>query len=192
MVLSIIGHGYVGLVTAAVFADLGNTVWCVGRTKEKIENLKKGVIPFFEPGLEEVVKKNLAAGRLAFTLSYQEAISPSEIVFICVGTPSLDNGEADLSQVFAAAQEIGKNLKGEEKIIAVKSTVPVGTTRKIAEIIKKFKPAGASFEIAFLPEFLREGTALADTLHPDRIVIGTDSPQAQKLLLISQSMESLF
>lgn len=183
MTISVIGHGYVGLVTAAVFADLGNTVWCVGRTKEKIENLKKGVIPFFEPGLEEVVKKNLAAGRLAFTLSYQEAISPSEIVFICVGTPSLDNGEADLSQVFAAAQEIGKNLKGEEKIIAVKSTVPVGTTRKIAEIIKKYKPAGASFEIASVPEFLREGTALADTLHPDRIVIGTDSPQAQKLLL---------
>ncbi|MBI4999597.1 UDP-glucose/GDP-mannose dehydrogenase family protein [Candidatus Gottesmanbacteria bacterium] len=182
MIISVIGHGYVGLVTAAVFADLGNTVFCVGRTKEKIENLKKGIIPFYEPGLAEVVKKNLAAGRLKFTLSYQEAIPPSEIIFICVGTPSLDNGEADLSQVFAAAETVGKNLK-KEAIIVVKSTVPMGTVRKVAEIIEKVKPAETSFEIASVPEFLREGTALSDTLHPDRIVIGTDSPRAQKLLL---------
>lgn len=182
MVLSVIGHGYVGLVTAAVFADLGNTVWCVGRTKEKIENLKKGIIPFFEPGLEEVVKKNLAAGRLKFTLSYQEAIPSSEIIFICVGTPSLDNGETDLSQVFNAAEIIGRNLK-KQAIIVVKSTVPMGTVRKVAEIVREVKPAAVSFEIASVPEFLREGTALADTLHPDRIVIGTDSPRAQKLLL---------
>lgn len=182
MVISVIGHGYVGLVTAAVFADLGNTVWCVGRTAQKIENLKKGVIPFYEPGLEELVKKNLAAGRLKFTLSYQEAIPPSEIIFICVGTPSLDNGEADLSQVFAATKAIAKNLNGE-KTVVIKSTVPVGTTKKIAETIKKLKLQKANFEIAFVPEFLREGSALTDTLHPDRIVIGTDSPQARKLLL---------
>lgn len=182
MIISVIGHGYVGLVTAEVFADLGNTVWCVGRTKEKIENLKKGKIQFFEPGLEEVVKKNLATGRLKFTLSYKEAIPPSQVILICVGTPSLDNGEADLSQVFSAAEAIGKNLKGE-KIVVVKSTVPVGTTREVAKIINKFKPKASSFEIAFVPEFLREGTALADTLHPDRIVIGTDTLLAQKMLL---------
>lgn len=182
MILSIIGHGYVGLVSAAVFADLGNTVWCVGRTKEKIENLKKGIIPFFEPGLAELVKKNLEAGRLVFTLSYKEAIPQSEIVFICVGTPSLDNGEADLSSVFAAAREIGKNLNNYT-VVVCKSTVPVGTTGKIAEVIKKFKPANVRFEIASVPEFLREGSALTDTLNPDRIVIGSESEKAKNLLL---------
>lgn len=186
MTISVIGHGYVGLVTAAIFADLGNNVWCVGRTKEKIDNLKKGTIPFFEPGLAEVVKKNLLAGRLKFTLSYKEAVPDSEIIFICVGTPSLANGEADLSQVFAAAKDIGKNLEDKEKVVVVKSTVPVGTTEKVAEIINKSRPKKApSFEIAFVPEFLREGTALSDTLHPDRIVIGTDkdSEKARKLLI---------
>lgn len=176
MVISVIGHGYVGLVTAAVFADLGNMVYCVGHTPAKIENLKKGIIPFFEPGLEEVVKSNLKAGRLKFTLSYQEAIPNSEIVFICVGTPSLDNGEADLSQVFTAAKELSQNLGDKEIVVAIKSTVPVGTTKKVAEIIK-------TPEIAFVPEFLREGSALADTLHPDRIVIGTPSEKARKVLV---------
>jgi UDPglucose 6-dehydrogenase len=183
MVISVIGHGYVGLVTAAVFADLGNTVWCVGRTKEKIENLKKGITPFFEPGLEEVVRKNLDAGRLKFTLSYNEAIPPAEIIFICVGTPSLNNGEADLSQVYSVAEEVGRNLKGQTKVVTVKSTVPVGTTNKVAEIIKKSAKKEVSFEIAFVPEFLREGTALSDTLHPDRIVIGTESSLASKVLI---------
>lgn len=181
MVISVIGHGYVGLVTAAVFADLGNTIWCVGRTKEKIEKLKQGLVPFFEPGLEEVVKKNLAAGRLKFTLSYQTAIASSDLIFICVGTPSLPNGEADLGQVFAAAKEIGKNLK-KKCVVAVKSTVPVSTTKKVEAIINKAKPKKSQFEIAFVPEFLREGSALTDTLHPDRIVIGTDSLSAQKVL----------
>ncbi len=186
MTVAIIGHGYVGLVTAAVFADLGNTVWCVGRTKEKIDNLKAGIMPFYEPGLAEVVKKNLVAQRLKFTLSYEEAIPEAEIIFICVGTPSSDTGEADLSQIFAAAEAIGKNLKGKEKVVTVKSTVPVGTTLKVAETINKFKPQGApDFEIAFVPEFLREGTALADTLHPDRIVIGAEAngEKARKLLI---------
>lgn len=182
MVISVIGHGYVGLVTASVFADLGNTVWCVGRTKEKIEKLKKGMMPFYEPGLEELVKKNLSAGRLNFTLSYEEAIPKSDVCFICVGTPSLPSGEADLSQVFAAAKEMAKNLKKATTIV-VKSTVPVGTTKKVAQIIDKIIANETSFEIAFVPEFLREGTALSDTLHPDRIVIGTESARAQKLLL---------
>jgi len=183
MIISVIGHGYVGLVSAAVFADLGNTVWCVGRSKEKIENLKNGVLPFFEPGLAEVVKKNLAAGRLKFTIAYKDAIPEADIVLICVGTPSLANGNADLSQVFAASAEIAKNLKKKPTVIALKSTVPVGTTYAVFTIINKNKVRDAVFYIAFVPEFLREGTALADTLHPDRIVIGTDSPIAQKVLL---------
>lgn len=182
MTVTFVGHGYVGLVTAAVFADLGNTVWVVGRTKEKIENLKKGIAPFFEPGLEELVKRSVAANRLFFTLDYKEAVSSSEIIFICVGTPPKDTGEADLSSVFSAAEQIGKALVGY-KIVVTKSTVPPGTNRKVAEILDRVKPAGASFAIASVPEFLREGTAISDTLHPDRVVIGTTSDRAEALLL---------
>lgn len=181
MTIAFIGHGYVGLVTAAVFADLGNTAWVVGRTKEKIENLRKGIAPFYEPGLSELVKRNLKAGRLLFTLNYAEAVTPSEIVFIAVGTPSKSTGEADLTSVFDSAKRIGKSLVGY-KVVVVKSTVPPGTNKKLASIIEKEKPEGASFAIASVPEFLREGTAIADTLHPDRVVIGTSSDRAQVLL----------
>ena len=182
MTITFIGHGYVGLVTAAVFADLGNTVWVVGRTKEKIENLKKGKAPFYEPGLEELVKRNVVAGRLLFTLDYKEAVVASEIIFICVGTPPKEGGEADLTSVFAAAESIGKALVGY-KVIVTKSTVPPGTNKKVAEIIERGKPVGASFAIASVPEFLREGTAINDTLHPDRVVIGTTSQRAEDMLL---------
>ncbi|MBI3576770.1 UDP-glucose/GDP-mannose dehydrogenase family protein [Candidatus Gottesmanbacteria bacterium] len=182
MTITFIGHGYVGLVTAAVFADLGNTVWVVGHTKEKIENLKKGIAPFFEPGLEELVMRNIKAKRLLFTLDYQEAVAPSEIIFICVGTPSAATGEADLTSVFEAAEHIGKALVGY-KVVVTKSTVPPGTNRKIAEIIERSKPEGSSFAIASVPEFLREGTAIEDTMHPDRVVIGTTSDRAQQLLV---------
>jgi len=182
MTIAFIGHGYVGLVTAAVFADLGNTVWVVGHTKDKIEKLKKGITPFYEPGLTELVKRNLDAGRLLFTLEYTEAVAPSEIIFICVGTPPKDNGEADLSSVYTAAENIGKALIGY-KVIGTKSTVPPGTNRKITDIINRVKPGGASFAIASVPEFLREGTAIEDTLGPDRVVIGTTSDRAQALLL---------
>lgn len=182
MTITFIGHGYVGLVTAAVFADLGNTVWVAGRTPEKIENLKKGVTPFYEPGLEELVKRNVAAGRLLFTLDYKDAVAPSEIIFICVGTPPKQNGEADLTSVFAAVERIGKALVGY-KVVVVKSTVPPGTNKQVAAIIEKVKPSGASFAIVSVPEFLREGTAIHDTLHPDRVVIGTTSKRAEELLL---------
>jgi UDPglucose 6-dehydrogenase len=182
MIISVIGHGYVGLVSAAVFSDLGNTVWVVGRTPEKIENLKKGKMPFFEPGLEEMVKRNIAAGRIKFTLDYKSAVSNSKIIFICVGTPSTPTGEADLSAVFEAAKEIGKNLKGYA-VVVTKSTVPVGTNRKVKKIVDKYINKKATFDIASCPEFLREGSALSDTLNPDRIVIGTESKKAEENLL---------
>ncbi len=182
MTISFIGHGYVGLVTAAVFADLGNTVWVVGRTKEKIDTLKKGIATFYEPGLSELVKRNVDAGRLLFTLDYKEAVVPSEIIFIAVGTPPKSNGEADLTNVFAATEEIAKNLTGY-KVVVTKSTVPPGTNQKVGELLNKHKPAGSSFAIASCPEFLREGSAISDTMRPDRVVIGTTSDRARNLLV---------
>lgn len=182
MTIAFIGHGYVGLVTAAVFADLGNTVWVVGRTKSKIDMLKKGIATFYEPGLNELVKRNVDAGRLIFTLDFKEAVVPSQIIFIAVGTPPKASGEADLTEVFNVSKEIAKNMVGY-KVISVKSTVPPGTNKKVAEILEKNKAEGASFAIASCPEFLREGTAISDTMHPDRIVIGTTSDRAQELML---------
>ena len=182
MTITFIGHGYVGLVTAAVFADLGNTVWVVGHTPEKVENLKKGIIPIYEPGLEELVKRNLKAGRLLFTLDYKPAIAESDVVFIAVGTPPKPTGEADLAVVFDVAEKVGAHLDGYTVVIT-KSTVPVGTNKVVQGIIAKVKPAKASFDVASVPEFLREGQAISDTFHPDRTVIGTDSQRAQDLLV---------
>lgn len=182
MTITIIGHGYVGLITACVFADLGNNVWVVGHTAKKIEKLNQGIPPFFEPGLAELVKHNLSANRLHFTLDFQKAIMQSQIIFICVGTPPKNNGEADLSSVFEVAGQIGKYLK-KYCVVVVKSTVPVGTNRKVKNIIQKATKMKVAFDIASCPEFLREGTAIADTLNPDRIVVGTDSAKARDLLL---------
>jgi len=182
MTITFIGHGYVGLVTAAVFADLGNTVWVIGHTKEKIENLKKGILPIYEPGLEEIVKRNVSANRLLFTLDYERAIPESEVVFIAVGTPPKSSGEADLSVVYEVAEKLGSYLDGYTVVI-VKSTVPVGTNRKVAEILNKRKPQKSEFDVASVPEFLREGQAIGDTLHPDRIVIGSSSQKAKEKLL---------
>jgi UDPglucose 6-dehydrogenase len=182
MKLAIIGHGYVGLVTAAVFADLGNEVICVGRTKKKITQLNRGIPTFYEPGLEELVERNVKARRLKFTLSYKKAVPTADIVFIAVGTPSKDNGEADLTQVFACAAEIGKNLSGYT-VVGCKSTVPVGTNRKVGEILKKEAICEVEFDIASVPEFLREGTAISDTFHPDRVVIGAESKRAKNILV---------
>lgn len=182
MTITFIGHGYVGLVTAAVFADLGNTVWVIGHTKGKIENLKKGMIPIYEPGLEEIVKRNVAAKRLLFTLEYDQAISASQIVFITVGTPPKANGEADLSVVFEVAEKLAQHLSSYT-VIVTKSTVPIGTNKEIKKIITSKKPQKALFDVASAPEFLREGQAVSDTLHPDRIVVGTESQKAQDLLM---------
>ncbi len=182
MTITFVGHGYVGLVTASVFADLGNKVWVIGHTPEKIENLKKGIIPIYEPGLEEIVKRNVVAGRLNFTLEYEPAVAESDIVFIAVGTPSTKTGDADLRAVLDVAGEIGKNLKSYT-VVATKSTVPAGTNVKIRKIIEEVKPKNIEFDYASVPEFLREGQGLSDTLHPDRIVIGTESKKAQDLLV---------
>src|SRR3989344_4394765 len=178
MTITFIGHGYVGLVTATVFADFGNSVYVIGHTPEKINNLKKGIVPFFEPGLTELVKKNIDAGRLFFTLDYNPAVSSSDIVFIAVGTPPQKTGDAELSTVFEVAEKLGKNLKNYT-VVATKSTVPVGTNKRIEKIISEVKPKGISFDIASAPEFLREGSAIEDTLRPDRIVIGTQSEKAR-------------
>lgn len=186
MTITIIGHGYVGLVTACVFADFGNEVFVIGHTQKKIERLKKGDPIIYEPGLAELLKKNLKANRLHFTLSYKEAIPLSDIVFIAVGTPPKENGEADLSTVFSVARNIAKNLKNSKKnftVVACKSTVPVGTNKKIEKILEKHKPKNTQIAVASCPEFLREGTAIFDTLNPDRVVIGSHSKKAIDLLL---------
>lgn len=182
MTITFVGHGYVGLVTASLFADLGNTVWVVGHTKEKIENLKKGILPIYEPGLEEIVKRNVEAKRLLFTLDYKESIPNSDAVFIAVGTPPKSTGEADLSVVFEVAKKVGENLSGYT-VVVTKSTVPVGTNKMTKKIIEEVKPEKATFDIGSVPEFLREGQAISDTLHPDRVVIGTDSKKAEELLV---------
>jgi len=182
MKITFIGHGYVGLVSAAVFADLGNTVWVIGHTPEKIENLKKGIIPIYEPGLEDLVKRNVDAGRLLFTLDYEPGIAQSDVVFIAVGTPPKSTGEADLAVVYDVAKKIGQHLDGYTVVIT-KSTVPIGTNREVQKLINEVKREKATFDIASVPEFLREGQAIGDTFHPDRVVIGTESKEAQEILL---------
>ncbi len=183
MKIAFIGHGYVGLVTASIFADLGNDVFVVGHTPDKVEGLKKGFLPIYEPGLEEIVKRNLAANRLHFTLDFKEAIPQSEVVFIAVGTPPKPvTGEADLTVVKQVAEEIGKNLDGYT-VVVTKSTVPVGTHKELEAVINKVKPEKAEFDMASTPEFLREGQAISDTLNPDRVVIGTYSDKARNILV---------
>ncbi len=182
MTITIIGHGYVGLVTACVFADFGNDVWVIGHTKEKINRLKNGDPIIYEPGLEELLKKNLKANRIHFTLDYQ-SVKNSEIVFITVGTPPKKNGEANLSAVFTVAEKIGQNLsKNHFTVVSCKSTVPVGTNKQVENIVKKYVKNDL-FAVASCPEFLREGTGISDTLNADRVVIGSYSKKAIDLLL---------
>jgi len=183
MTITVVGHGYVGLVTACVFADYGNKVWVIGHTKEKIARLKNGDPIIYEPGLKELLQKNLHAKRISFILDYEKAIPESEIVFITVGTPPKENGETDLTSIVDVVRKIAKNLKKGFTVISCKSTVPVGTNKKIEIIIKRHKPKSAEFAVSSVPEFLREGTALHDTLNPDRVVIGSDSKRAIELLL---------
>jgi len=176
-----IGTGYVGLVSGACFADLGNTVFCVDKDQEKIDMLNSGEIPIYEPGLKEIVKKNYFSNRLKFTNDLAKAVRFSDIVFICVGTPtSKGNKSADLSFVFNAAKEISKNIN-KFKIIVAKSTVPVTTGDKIEKIISK-KINKKLFEVVSNPEFLREGEAIRDFRYPDRIVVGSNNNKITKKL----------
>ncbi|MBI5374591.1 MAG: UDP-glucose/GDP-mannose dehydrogenase family protein [Candidatus Schekmanbacteria bacterium] len=182
MNICVIGTGYVGLVTGAVFADLGNDVTCVDNVAEKIENLKKGIMPIYEPGLEEMVIRNFKEKRLSFTTSIEEGVKKSDVVFIAVGTPPKETGETNLSFVEEAAFEISQHLNGY-KVIVNKSTVPVGTGDLVKRIIEKNKKNHEKFDVVSNPEFLREGTAITDTLYPDRIVIGAPSKQVAMILL---------
>jgi len=178
MTITIIGHGYVGLVTACVFADFGNQVYVIGHTQEKIDKLKSGDPIIYEPGLKELLQKNLEQKRINFTTSYTPAISESEIVFVTVGTPPKPSGEADLSAVITVAENIGKNLKSPFTVVSCKSTVPVGTNLIIQDIINKNKSKDVDFAVASCPEFLREGTGISDTINSDRVVIGSNSKAA--------------
>ncbi|HDP79094.1 MAG TPA: UDP-glucose/GDP-mannose dehydrogenase family protein, partial [Mesotoga infera] len=178
--ISVIGTGYVGLVTGTGLADFGNRVICVDVDKAKIDMLNNGHIPIYEPGLKELVDKNFREGRLSFTTDIDRAIKESEVVFIGVGTPSKDNGEADLSYVEAVVESIAKNLDGY-KVIVTKSTVPVGTNRWIKNAILG-KSGKNDFDIVSNPEFLREGRAVHDVFHPDRVVIGYESERAKEII----------
>jgi len=175
MKISVIGTGYVGLVTGTCFSEMGNKVYCVDNDREKIEKLGEGIIPIYEPGLEEMVKRNTAEGNLIFTTSLEEAIKETPVCFIAVGTPMDEDGSADLQYVLGVAQEIGKYMT-REMIIVDKSTVPVGTADKVAETIgSELKSRGVDlkFTVISIPEFLKEGSAVADCMSPDRVVIGS-------------------
>ncbi|TBR18731.1 UDP-glucose/GDP-mannose dehydrogenase family protein [bacterium] len=179
--IAVIGSGYVGLVTAACLAELGNQIICVDNDKKKVESLKKGIIPIYEPGLEELIIKNRKAKRLVFVSSIKEAAQKSQIIFICVGTPSRTDGSADLSAVEKVAYSIARSMK-EYKIIVEKSTVPAETGEKIKKTIKMSNPHKVSFDVVSNPEFLREGQAINDAMHPDRIVLGLESKTAEETM----------
>jgi len=181
MDISIIGSGYVGLVTGACFADVGHHVFCVDNDSEKVKQLKAGEIPIYEPGLEEIVHRNVSAQRLHFTGNIQQAVERSQIIFIAVPTPPLPDGDVDLSFVEKVAREIAGVLT-DYRVIVDKSTVPVKTGEKVVESIKRYNRQGAKFDVVSNPEFLREGCAVADLMHPDRIVIGAQSEQAIDLM----------
>ena len=181
MKLCMIGTGYVGLVSGVCFSDVGNIVYCVDKDKKKIEELNKGNVPIYEPGLEEILKKNYKQNRLKFTSDLKKAVSSSDIIFICVGTPTKKNSNsADLKYVFSVAKELKKIIKSY-KIIITKSTVPVTTGDKIENILKNLKKRKL-VDIVSNPEFLREGEAIRDFVYPDRVIIGTDSKKANKIL----------
>jgi UDPglucose 6-dehydrogenase len=184
MRLTIFGSGYVGLVTGACFAEAGNHVLCVDVDERKVEMLKRGESPIFEPGLDELLKKNLAAGRLSFTTNAEEGVKHGLFQFIAVGTPPDEDGSADLRYVLSVAESIGKHLT-DYRIVVDKSTVPVGTADKVkSKIAQTLKARGAAveYDVVSNPEFLKEGAALSDFMKPDRVVVGTDNPRTAELL----------
>ena len=182
MKIAVMGAGYVGLVTGACLANLGNDVICVDIDDERISNLRKGVIPFFEPGLRDLVEMNLAQRRLMFTTDSELAIRNSDVIFVAVGTPSDKDGKADISSVFAAAEHIARYMDSY-KVIIVKSTVPVGTCHKLKEFIRQKQKKPVEFDVVSNPEFLREGEAVNDFMIPDRVVVGADNGKAKEVML---------
>jgi UDPglucose 6-dehydrogenase len=182
MNICVVGTGYVGLVTGAVFADLGNDVVCMDNDRGKIESLQAGRMPIYEPGLEEMVGRNVEDGRLAFTTDLAVGVRHGDVIFIAVGTPPRESGETDLSQVEAVAAGIGRAMD-RYKVVVNKSTVPVGTGELVREVIGRHQPRPIDFDVVSNPEFLREGSAIEDTLRPDRIVIGAPNQQVAMTLV---------
>ena len=181
MRVAVVGTGYVGLVTGTCFAEMGNTVWCVDVDEKKIENLKKGIIPIYEPGLSEMVQRNFEAGSLNFTTDIAEALETSEIAFIAVGTPMGEDGSADLQYVLAVAKSIGTHMEHHMYVID-KSTVPVGTADRVRATIQNEldeRKSDLTFDVISNPEFLKEGSAVVDCMKPDRVVIGVDNERAE-------------
>lgn len=183
MNISIIGSGYVGLVSGACFAELGNNVICADNDVKKISGLKKGVVPIYEPGLEEIIGSNLKQKRLKFTSSIKDAVKASEVIFITVGTPSLESGEADLTGIENVARTIARNMDGY-RLIVEKSTVPVETCSWIKKTISSYIRKRYKFDVVSNPEFLREGSAINDFTYPDRIVVGLESTKARQIMTI--------
>lgn len=184
MNISIVGTGYVGLVSGACFAELGATVWCIDTNTEKIDRLNKGIIPIYEPGLEDLVHRNVKAGRLSYSTDLTESLNDVEMLFIAVGTPPGEDGSADMSHVLAVAGEIGKHLE-KYLLVVTKSTVPVGSSRLVKETIEKeLRKRGKAieFDVASNPEFLKEGAAIDDFMKPDRVVVGVESERARELM----------
>ncbi len=181
MNICVVGSGYVGLVTGACFAEFGLKVTCVDNDEKKIADLKQGIIPIYEPGLEEMLKKNVKDGHISFTSDLAEAVQKALVVFIAVGTPPMEDGSADLSYVEEVAQSIARNMNGY-KVVVTKSTVPVGTGERLRAIISRSQREKADFDIVSNPEFLREGSAIEDFMHPNRVVIGADSDQAMAIM----------
>ncbi len=179
MKIAVVGIGYVGLVTAGGLAESGNHITCVDNDKRKIENLQKGIIPIYEPGLAEIVKENEKAGRLSFTTDLKSAVQDSKIIVLGVGTPSAEDGSADISAVLDVCGQIAEYMK-EYRIIITKSTVPVGTYKKVTELIKS--KTNVPFDYVSNPEFLKEGSAVGDFAKPDRVIIGTENPEVQEIM----------
>lgn len=179
--ITVVGTGYVGLVTGACLSDFGLEVICVDKDRDKIETLKRGVVPFYEPGLENLVNKNSSAGRLTFSNDIKAGIENSDVLFIAVGTPPKENGSADIQHVEDVARDIATYMNGY-KVIVNKSTVPIGTVRLVEDIIKRYQKQPFEFDVVSNPEFLREGAAVYDFMHPDRVVIGTDNERAVSIM----------
>ena len=179
MKIAVVGTGYVGLVAGAGFAESGNDVTCVDKDTAKVAMLRRGKIPIYEPGLEELVKRNRSEGRLVFTTELPKAVRAAEIVFIAVGTPQGEDGSADLRHVMNVAREIARAMNGY-KVIVNKSTVPVGTAEKVREIVRR--ETTHPFSVVSNPEFLKQGAAVDDFMKPDRVVIGAEDPRAAELM----------